>query len=1113
MTSVLEAMSPVTAMQSDTEGMESVESANLDVLPSIRATKIVGTLGPASIPKVRELIIAGLNCFRLNFSHITDPTLQTPIIDEIRKQSANLNIPVSILGDLCGPKIRCNDFHPLPSINLIPDSTVELKVSDGPGSEGVITTKIGSIIQQLQEGNRVLLDDGNIKLTALESVNPGGDSVRCKVVVGGVLKPRKGINVPDLKLDIPALTEKDKADARFMFQSRIDYVALSFVQRKEDVLQLIQLFEEERKASDRIDDEDGLEDGWRPKIISKIEKPQALEEIDEIIEVSDGIMVARGDLGVEVSLEKVPVIQKMLIRKANLAEKPVITATQMLESMISSPVPTRAEVSDVANAVFDGTDAVMLSAECAVGEYPIETVKMMGSICHNAEQGAAFAATAPLDFDPTHKLKGISAMARPIADASVAAAAEANASAIITFTISGAMAVYVSKRRPHRRIIAVTPTVSIYRRLPLLYGVYPVLSTFMKINSKHSHLKKTFGIPHSKFNATLDISQATSTPNGDHSQKNTDSIYSQTEKDILTHSENLKSLAGGDNTDLIRVGDVAVFACGKYPLAGLNYTLKMTRFGDAIKSERRRHLWDNAFDWYRLVKIESPLSEESPLVVISESPLAQTNDASPSPPPQKPSPSPIFSPTSSPELPLPSSPLPNPTSPSFQIVVVEAPTANVDPNGSIQAPSHAVPTNIQINPNAVPAVPGNLGDNQVVGGGSAGGSANQPTNTVSFPGGDSTKSESGGGVGVTVGVIGAVAALIAVLAIAGFVIYKRRSTSAESNHSNSDAEFASISTIKSAWPKHDSQPPVLRPIVPVRFGEMTLNKFASRSNYQNDNVEQIRVVQVPPLSLQQNGNRDSIMSDDPVSANELEVNGVADAARKIAGVQSRDTYLSTEYEFSDSSRRDTTYLELTDYNNRRDTYKSGSDIDSRRDTFMTDSDYDKNRQTTYTVYTDFSGNSDYTAQPRDTIYTEASFASQSSSSSSNSANSKFSFTDSETSDDSGSSGYEPNARDTMYTEFTEVSESSDRRLSDLTDTEIQFQPNDPPPYSAGSSVPAVPRPTPPIVYRKAGMLGALNNMVVHRSPLGQNVLNADDLSSDSSGSMSRYSGSSRADRD
>nr|KAJ3418174.1 hypothetical protein HK105_000244 [Polyrhizophydium stewartii] len=353
-----------------------------------RRTKIVATLGPASVPKIRQLIQAGVNVFRLNFSHVTDPETQTPIIETIRRESDDLKIPVAILGDLGGPKIRCNGFKGCDSIPLVAGSTVRLVTSDEPGSPGVITTNVAVLVSEIQPGHRVLLDDGTMRLVMERRISE--TEVEMKVVVGGTLKPHKGINVPDMRLAVPALTEKDRRDAMFMWDHQLEYVALSFVQIASDVQALLDLFRELRPRRSSVGSlrssaeslrsnpgEEIPQRPWRPLIISKIEKPQALDSIDGIIAVSDGIMVARGDLGVEVSLERVPLIQKTLIRKANMAEKPVITATQMLESMINAPVPTRAEVSDVANAVMDGTDAVMLSGECAVGQFPVETVEMV----------------------------------------------------------------------------------------------------------------------------------------------------------------------------------------------------------------------------------------------------------------------------------------------------------------------------------------------------------------------------------------------------------------------------------------------------------------------------------------------------------------------------------------------------------------------------------------------------------------------------------------------------------------------------------------------------------------------------------------------------------------
>ncbi|KAJ3120738.1 hypothetical protein HK098_004278 [Nowakowskiella sp. JEL0407] len=509
---------------------------------------------------------------------------------------------------------------------------------------------------------------------------------------------------------------------------------------------------------------------------------------------------------------------------------------------------------------------------------------------------------------------------------------------------------------------------------------------------------------------------------------------------------------------------------------------------------------------------ETSLAEESPTTIVTttrkgtESEFYESTSTTLSPSPQSPqvSPSPvIFSPSPSPEFPI-RSPVVR-ASPTFQIIVVDSPSPApaLPENSLVESSGASRPTQVvQINPNAIP---GNLGDNQVGGGGSAGGS--QPSSSISFPNNES-KSDNGASGGAIGGIIGAVLGAVAILAIAGFAIYKRRASKPKIEV---DEEFASISSIKSAWPKNDSQPPALAPIAPVLYGQ---TKFDSSSEYQKEQYVK------PPLPAvhQQHGliqtftYCDSIMSEDPLSPNDMEASGVADAARKIAGVQSRETYMSSEYPETEADRRETSFTEITGYNERRDTFKSESEPDTQRDTFITDSDYDKNRQTTMTVFSDFTENTE--PEARDTMYTEATSVSRSSSSSSSkSGKSKFSFTDSESSGDD-SSEYEPNARDTLYTQFTETTESSDfddRRMSDLVDNEVHFQPYAPPPYTAGSSVPVVPRipQNPPLIYRKGG----INSMVAHPSPLGRSVTNADDLSSESSGSLSRYSGSSKADRD
>ncbi|KAJ1339988.1 hypothetical protein BSLG_005314 [Batrachochytrium salamandrivorans] len=402
-----------------------------------RKTKIVATLGPASVSKIPELILA---------------ETQTPIIHAIQSAAMSLHKPVAILGDLGGPKIRCNGFKaPTTEIPLVAGTTVILEATEDLCETGRITTCV-------------------LPLTSAEML----------VVVGGNLKPHKGINVPDMRLNMPAVTDKDFKDATYMWDHRFDFIALSFVQVAADVQVLLDLFETFRKTRNEVTIDTSIDasdiyactvdgDGdpphlpWRPFIISKIEKPQALDAIDAIIALSDGIMVARGDMGVEISLERVPIIQKMLIHKENAAEKPVITATQMLESMINSPVPTRAEVSDVANAVLDGTDA-------------------MSSICQHAEAGDDFMQQPAMMKWNSCKVKHLQALRHPIADAAIAAAHEVHACALIVFTYTGDMAYFVSKRRPNHPIVAITHRMFLYRRLALLYGVFPVLSTALPQN-------------------------------------------------------------------------------------------------------------------------------------------------------------------------------------------------------------------------------------------------------------------------------------------------------------------------------------------------------------------------------------------------------------------------------------------------------------------------------------------------------------------------------------------------------------------------------------------------------------------------------------------------------
>jgi len=572
-----------------------------------RKTKIVATLGPASKDKIRELILAGVNVFRLNFSHVTDYSTQIPLIREIRKVSKELKICVAILGDLCGPKIRNNGFKDRESIPLQKGQHLYLKASSELGDENTICMNTPQIIKQLQPEHRVLLDDGNISLRVIKRLSD--DTLEVEVLTGTELKARKGINVPDLLVDIPALTEKDKRDAKFIWDQRLDFIALSFVQRRQDVQDLLDLMKEFKKEEeekrkiypplgipvDTLNDYDydflmeeiQLNSDWRPMVVSKIEKPQALDEIDDIIRVSDAIMVARGDLGVECQLEKVPIVQKELIRKVNAAEKPVITATQMLESMITNPVPTRAEVSDVANAVYDGTDAVMLSGECAAGAYPIESVKMMSSICRFAEENNNYMAKVELDLI---KKTGINACRKTpspfidaIADSAVTAAEESNASAVIVYTDTGDTCHMIAKRSRSLYIIAITSSSHVYRKLTVLRAVHPILINF---NKKPNSIPPSMDHNDEHNNNQIIVSLLSSL-NINNDYLNTDAILARTENEIMTR-----------HPTWLNIGAKVVICAGYHQfLPGLCNTVKLSFFGDAIRTEKSKSYWkENNFN-------------------------------------------------------------------------------------------------------------------------------------------------------------------------------------------------------------------------------------------------------------------------------------------------------------------------------------------------------------------------------------------------------------------------------------------------------------------------------------------------------------------------------------
>lgn len=423
-----------------------------------RNAKIVATVGPACQDRetLRQLIEAGLDVARLNFSHGTHED-HAVRIRMLRELSQELNKPVTILQDLQGPKLRVGNI-PGGKMLLTPGETVVLSSrSDAPGSSGktFIPMDVPDLEDAVTTGGRILMDDGNLELSVID-VTP--NSVEAKVVIGGQLSSHKGVNLPGAHLTFPGFTPKDQADLAFGIQQGIDVVAISFVRTGEDV-------ERVRRAISSLSPLKAT-----TPIIAKLELPEAIENLHEIVHASDGVMVARGDLGVETSPASVPTMQKEIIRVANRHGKTVITATQMLESMIKNPRPTRAEASDVANAVFDGTDAVMLSGETASGSYPLESVRMMDAIVKDAELHFA-------DWGHKRDLpdEAIHSDALSITMAARELAHDRDVAAIAVFTETGRTALYASKSRPRVPILAFTPVQQTFQRLGMFWGVTPFL--------------------------------------------------------------------------------------------------------------------------------------------------------------------------------------------------------------------------------------------------------------------------------------------------------------------------------------------------------------------------------------------------------------------------------------------------------------------------------------------------------------------------------------------------------------------------------------------------------------------------------------------------------------
>ena len=421
------------------------------MLTNVKRTKIVCTLGPASDSEeiLTKLIENGLNVCRFNFSHGSHEEHKVRM-DTVKKVREKLNKPIAILLDTKGPEIRTGQFAE-PEVLLEEGNEFTITMKDVIGTKDICTVSYKGLSKDVKPEDMILIDDGLVGLKVKE-VND--DDILCIVENSGIVKNHKGVNVPGVKINLPALTEKDIKDIEFGIEEGIDFIAASFVRKASDVLAIREVLEN-NNATDI-------------KIISKIENQEGVDNLDEIIKVSDGIMVARGDLGVEIPTEEIPIVQKLMIKKCNEAGKPVITATQMLDSMIRNPRPTRAEVTDVANAIYDGTDAIMLSGETAAGKYPVNAVKIMSTIAKRTEED--------LDYDEI--LKNSFTREKSVTDAisysTCSTAVSLDASAIVTATSSGYTARMVSKFRPKVPVVAATISGKAMRQLSLSWGVYPV---------------------------------------------------------------------------------------------------------------------------------------------------------------------------------------------------------------------------------------------------------------------------------------------------------------------------------------------------------------------------------------------------------------------------------------------------------------------------------------------------------------------------------------------------------------------------------------------------------------------------------------------------------------
>lgn len=417
-----------------------------------KKTKIICTVGPSSSTpeQLKALIANGMNIARLNFSHGTHEE-QLEKIKTIKKVREELGVPVALLLDTKGPEIRTKLLENDEKVELEAGQTFTLTIRDIIGNKEIVSVTYDQIVEDVKAGNRILIDDGLIELLVKEVT---ATDVICEVVNGGSLGNRKGVNIPSVNINLPGITEKDREDIIFGIENGVDFIAASFVRNAQAVRDIRAILDEYNADI---------------QIISKIESEEGIDNIDEIIKESDGIMVARGDLGVEVPVESIPKMQKAIIKKCNDAYKPVITATQMLDSMIRNPRPTRAEVTDVANAIYDGTDAIMLSGETAMGKYPVEAVRMMANIARETEENLDY--DYFIDEKQHHRSRGISSA---ICYSSVATAHTLQSKAIVASSMSGYTTRMLSKFKPEASIVGLSPNEATLRRMQIYWGVTPV---------------------------------------------------------------------------------------------------------------------------------------------------------------------------------------------------------------------------------------------------------------------------------------------------------------------------------------------------------------------------------------------------------------------------------------------------------------------------------------------------------------------------------------------------------------------------------------------------------------------------------------------------------------